>query len=467
MSDYSLLINGKLISDRQLGSVINPATEVAFARVPLATTDDLEEAVSSAKEAFVAWSPQERWHDRQTSLSALADRMEEELDHFTHLLTCEQGKPLDQAKFEIQATITMFRYTAEQELAVETRTHMGGGEYTFIRKPLGVAACITPWNFPVLLAANKIAPALLTGNTVILKPAPSTPLTSLEIGRLCADIFPPGVINVLADSNDLGGLLTKHPDIAKVSFTGSTVTGKKVMQSAAESVKRVTLELGGNDAAIVLDDVDIDTTVSNLVTPAFLNAGQVCVTPKRILVSEKIFEEFSEQFVAAVNTMKVGPGDGDGVNMGPMQNRVQYEKVLEIIAEAKQVGTLLCGGGAADRVGYFIEPTVFSDLPQGSRLVDEEQFGPVVPLIRFSGDDEAVTKANNSVYGLGGSVWSGDVDRACRVALRLECGNVWVNQHMAMGADIPFAGTKQSGIGVESGIEGIHEFTQVQVLNVA
>ena len=465
MADYKLLIDGKLVDGAFDAEVVNPALGAAFATAPAASAAQMNAAIAAAKQAFPAWAERSA-AERQACLAKLAARLEENAEYFSTLLTREQGKPLDQARFEVAVTIGGIRYCADFDLAQGLGGH-SPGDFEFFRTPLGVVACITPWNFPMVLASNKYAPALLTGNTIVLKPAPTTPLTSLELGRLAQDVFPPGVFNVVADRNDLGALLTSHRDVAKISFTGSTSTGKRVMQSAAEGVKRVTLELGGNDPAIVLDDADVDAAASNLAFTAFINAGQVCVAPKRIFVAESVYDAFCERFAANAKAMKLGGGEEEGVAIGPIQNLAQFEKVRGFLEDANRDGVVIAGGHVANRPGYFIEPTVVRDIDDASRLVEEEQFGPIVPILSFASEDEAIARANNSIYGLGASVWSRDVARAKAIARRLEAGTVWINQHLALGPHIPFAGAKQSGLGVECGVEGVWEFTRIQVINAA
>lgn len=465
MIDYKLLINGELVAGNDSIEVLNPATEEVLTRAPVASATQLDEAVVAAQEAFATWS-ETPWSTRKKKLCQLADRIDENADELALLLTREQGKPLPQAQFEVSVTSGAIRYFASVSFETEAREH-AQGEYEFRRKPLGVVACITPWNFPMILASNKYAPALITGNTVVVKPAPTTPLTTLAIGHLAHDIFPAGVFNVIADNNDLGASMSSHPGIAKVSFTGSTNTGKLVMKSAANSVKRVTLELGGNDPAIVLADADIEAASTGLATTAFMNAGQVCVAPKRIYVADKIYSKFCSRFSTIVNQLRVGSGEEEGVDIGPLQNRAQYAKVKQIVETAEQYGKVIAGGDVPEIPGYFIEPTVIVDIDNEAALVQEEQFGPIVPIVRVSTADEAVALANATVYGLGASIWSEDIDMAKKLGTRLETGTVWINQHMAMGPDLPFCGAKQSGFGVEAGVEGVREYTQIQVMNVA
>nr|AMR55366.1 aldehyde dehydrogenase [Sphingomonas melonis TY] len=460
-----MLIDGELVEGCRTIPVIDPATGEPFAKAHVADAAQLDRAVAAAALAFPGWAATS-WAVRRDRLLEFARRLDEEADGFARLLVREQGKPWGEARYEVDATIRGIRFYADVELKAEVRDHPTGA-YEVERRPLGVVAGITPWNFPMILASNKYAPALITGNTVVLKPAPTTPLTTLELGRLAADVFPRGVFNIVADDNDLGGRLTSHPDVAKVSFTGSTETGKSVMRSAAEDMKRVTLELGGNDPAIVLADADLEAAARGLAGTVFLNAGQVCAAPKRLYVAEAVYEEFRDRFVAATREIRIGAGDEEGVTLGPVQNRAQFEKVRGMIEEAAAAGTVLTGGHVANRPGYFIEPTVVADLDDAAPLVTDEQFGPVVPLLRFDDEAEAVARANQGAYGLGASIWTRDLDRARRLARGIAAGSVWINQHTAIHPDIPFGGVKQSGLGTEGGLEGVHEYTRVQVINAA
>ena len=465
MTAYRMLIDGELVEGCRTIPVIDPATGEPFAKAHVADAAQLDRAVAAAAPAFPGWAATS-WAVRRDRLLEFARRLDEEADGFARLLVREQGKPWGEARYEVDATIRGIRFYADVELKAEVRDHPTGA-YEVERRPLGVVAGITPWNFPMILASNKYAPALITGNTVVLKPAPTTPLTTLELGRLAADVFPRGVFNIVADDNDLGGRLTSHPDVAKVSFTGSTETGKSVMRSAAEDMKRVTLELGGNDPAIVLADADLEAAARGLAGTVFLNAGQVCAAPKRLYVAEAVYEEFRDRFVAATREIRIGAGDEEGVTLGPVQNRAQFEKVRGMIEEAAAAGTVLTGGHVANRPGYFIEPTVVADLDDAAPLVTDEQFGPVVPLLRFDDEAEAVARANQGAYGLGASIWTRDLDRARRLARGIAAGSVWINQHTAIHPDIPFGGVKQSGLGTEGGLEGVHEYTRVQVINAA
>jgi acyl-CoA reductase-like NAD-dependent aldehyde dehydrogenase len=335
-----------------------------------------------------------------------------------------------------------------------------------VGRPLGVVAAITPWNFPLTLAFWKIAPALLAGNTMVLKPSPYTPLTTLAVGRLLQDVFPPGVVNVVSGGDRLGGLMTAHPAPRKISFTGSVETGKKVALAAAPDLKRVTLELGGNDPAIVLDDADPATVSAAIFAGAFNNNGQVCSAIKRVYVPESIYDDVVEGLAAHARSITVGPGTEPGVKLGPINNEPQYERVKGLVADALSQGaTAVTGGEAMERPGYFFEPTILAGLSDGTRIVDEEQFGPALPVVAYRDLDDAVERANATHFGLSGSVWSADAERAADVAARLECGTAWVNTHLALAPHQPFGGCKWSGIGLENGPWGLSEFTEYQVVH--
>lgn len=466
MPDYDLLIGGKWISSDKVISVINPATEEAFATVAKATEKEAEAAVQAAKASFPSWSATPL-AERQAKMAAFADAVAAKADEIARLITQEQGKPLAEAIGEMAWTEGYIRHFST--LAAESRIVQDDSDF-FIevrRKPLGVVAGILPWNFPVLVACWKIAPALIAGNTIVLKPAPTTPVATLALGRICNEIFPPGVVNIICDENELGPFLTAHKDIAKVGFTGSTQTGRKIMASAADTLKRLTLELGGNDAAIVLGDVDVPETAQNLFNAAFMNCGQVCLAVKRAYVHDSIYDEMCTELSKIAGGAVVDDGLKQGVDIGPIQNRQQYEKVVGFLESARTVGAIAAGGDVEDRKGYFVRPTIVRDVSDGDAIVDEEQFGPILPLIRFSDVDDVIARANASEYGLGGSVWSADIDKATAIAGRIESGSVWVNQHINIGPHIPMAGFKQSGVGVEQSIEGLEEYTQVQVVNVA
>ena len=466
MSDYKLLINGQLVAGDMTMAVINPATEEPVAVCARASKGQLDQAVAAAKAAFPAWS-KTTMDERRAVLVAIADVIQANLTDLARLLTQEQGKPLADATGEIFGASAFFRYFASLDLPATVVTDDATSRIEIRRKPLGVVGCIVPWNFPMILMAFKVPAALLAGNTVILKPAATTPLTALKLGELIKDIVPPGVVNIITDANDLGGEMTKHPDIRKISFTGSTETGKKVMASAADALKRISLELGGNDALIVLDDVDPKEMAPKVYGAAMQNAGQVCIAAKRIYVHESMYDAMCDELVKCANAAVVGDGLEQGTQMGPLQNKAQFEKVLGFLESAKKDGKIIAGGGRKGDKGYFINPTIVRDIAEGSKLVDEEQFGPVMPVIKYSDPADAVRRANASIYGLGGSIWAKDSNRAWDLATEMESGSVWVNKHADLQPHLPFGGAKFSGIGSELGEDGLKEFTQVQVLNMA
>jgi acyl-CoA reductase-like NAD-dependent aldehyde dehydrogenase len=459
-----MLINGRGEHGASTFAVVNPATGEPFAQCPKADQNLLNDAVAAAKAAFPAWS-RKPIEERAALVTALADRLEGAMEDFARLLTTEQGKPLDQARYEVMGAIYTLRAFAA--MRPERKVIRQEGDATVIehRTPLGVVAAITPWNFPMILLMNKLGPALVTGNTMVAKPAPTTPLTSLKFGEFCRELLPPGVVNIICDENDLGAALTSHPDVAKVAFTGSTATGKKVMQSAAGGVKRVTLELGGNDAAIVLDDVDPKVAARRVYDGAMTNAGQICVAVKRAYVPSGMYDAVCDELASLAKAAVVDDGFKQGAQVGPVQNRTQFEKVKEFLAEAAAKGKVLAGGAPLDRPGYFIPPTIVRDMPDDARLVREEQFGPLLPVLKYDDIDDVIARANDSEYGLGGTVWGADVARATEVAMQIDAGTVWVNQHLAIDPNIPFRGSKQSGLGGELGQDGLHEYTQAHIVN--
>jgi acyl-CoA reductase-like NAD-dependent aldehyde dehydrogenase len=466
MRDFNLLIGGQLVPGAATIPVINPATENVLADAPRASLAQLNGAVAAAKASFAAWSARPL-RERGKLLVALADAFAACQDDFARLLTEEQGKPLPHAAGEISHSIDVIRYFSSLDLPLQVIKEDEGQKIVRQHTPLGVVAAITPWNFPMVLLMMKVAPALLAGNTVVIKPAPTTPLTTLRFGELCAEVLPPGVVNVIVDQNDLGEALTSHPDVAKVAFTGSTATGKKVMASAAQTLKRLTLELGGNDAAIVLDDVDPKDVAPKLFAAATMNSGQVCLAIKRLYVHDSIYDEMCEELGKLAEATIVDDGIKQGTQMGPLQNKAQFEKVKGFLDEAKRYGKIVAGGGVLPRKGYFVSPTIVRDIPDDSRLVREEQFGPIVPVLRYEDLNDAIARANDSDYGLGCTVWSSDPERALDVARRVEAGVIWINKHLDLPPDIPMGGAKQSGIGAELGQEGLEEFTQAKIINMA
>lgn len=463
---FRLLMDGALVEGAGAMPVINPATGQVFATAPRADAAQLDSAVAAAGRAFPGWAARS-YAERRAYLERFADGVEARFEELARLMTLEQGKPLDQARFEVGGTIAGLRWFAAQEIAPHIIRDTPSERITEHRSPLGVVAAITPWNFPLILLVVKLAPALITGNVVIAKPAPTTPLTTLMLGEVAADILPPGVFQTLADANDLGGALTSHPGIAHVSFTGSTATGKKVLASTADTLKRFTLELGGNDAALVLDDADVGKVAPAIFGAAMVNAGQVCLAAKRVYAPRAMYDDLCAALGDLARAAVVGDGLDQGSQIGPVQNAAQYAKLIDYLAEAREQGRIVAGGAAIEREGYFIAPTIVRDLPDDARLVREEQFGPVLPVLAYDDLGEAVAAINASEYGLGGTIWTGDVERGEKVAMLIDSGTVWVNRHLDLPFDVAFGGAKQSGLGRQQGMEGLLEFTQAKIINIA
>lgn len=466
MKDFKMLVAGQLVSGAATIDVINPATGEILHRCPRADEAQLNAAVASAKAAFPEWS-RRPVKERAALLTQITDAVEARIDEFAALLTAEQGKPLNQAKGEMFGSIAVLREFAKMDLPLKILRETAEERIVEQRTGLGVVGAIVPWNFPMILMAMKVAPALIAGNTIIVKPAPTTPLTTLLFGEICADILPAGVLSTIVDANDLGAALTAHPDIAKIAFTGSTATGKKVMQGAAGTLKRLTLELGGNDAAIVLDDMEPREAAARVFGAAMLNSGQICLAAKRAYVPEGMYDQVVDELSRLAKAAIVDDGARQGSEIGPVQNRQQFEKLKEFLADAHARGTVVAGGAPLDRPGYFIPPTIVRDIPDDARLVREEQFGPVLPVLRYSDIDDVIRRANDTEYGLGATIWTSDPERGFEIAMRIDSGTVWVNKHLDLPPDVRVGGAKQSGIGAELGLDGLLEFTQAKIINMS
>ncbi|GLK72755.1 aldehyde dehydrogenase family protein [Ancylobacter dichloromethanicus] len=463
---FRLLINGRLVPGTGTAPVINPATGTPFADRPVASRGQLDEAVASAKAAQPGWAANP-YAERRRVLEKVADRIEERAEDLARVLTLEQGKPLRDSRAEIGLLVATIRTFCTMELGVEIIEDSATNRVEAHFRPFGVVAAIVPWNFPLGLIGNKLPPALLAGNTMVIKPASSTPLSAVLLGEVIADVVPAGVVNVLCDNGGLGGPLSEHPDIARIAFTGSTETGKRVAAAAIGDLKRVTLELGGNDAAIILDDADVTAIAPAIFATSFANTGQVCYAIKRVYAQEAVYDALCTELARLADAAIVGDGLDEAAQFGPLQNQTQYETVKRYLDIARRDGTIIAGGEIPDRPGYFIRPTVVRDIDDSSPLVTEEQFGPVLPVVKVRDEDEALARANASPYGLGGSVWSSDAARAARVAARLEAGNIWINQHLRLAPHIPLSPAKQSGIGTELTIDGLKDFAQMVVLDIA
>ena len=464
---YRNLIDGEMVSTARTLDVINPANEQVVGHVPACGAEELDRAVAAARRAFKTWS-KTPVDERRKVIQAMAGVIQANFDELYRLLTTEQGKPHAQAQFEIGGASAMIN--AQSTLSLDDVINEDSAERLSRtrRVPVGVVGGIVPWNFPVLMAVQKIAPAMLSGCTIVLKPSPFTPLTTLRIAELIKDVVPAGVVNIITGEDSLGPLITAHHDIDKITFTGSTATGKKIMEGASKDLKRITLELGGNDASIVLPDADVKNVAEQLFWSSFTNAGQICVAAKRIYIHEDIYDEMSAAIAEVAKAVTVGDGANQGTGVGPIQNKKQFDRVCELIQDAKDHGYKFLVGGNIDPSGsgYYVPITILDNPPENARIVAEEQFGPVMPLMKFSTDEEVIARANNSDYGLAGAVWTKDTDRGVRIAEQLETGTVWVNEFLHLSPFAPFGGHKQSGFGAEYGIEGLKEFTYSQVITV-
>jgi acyl-CoA reductase-like NAD-dependent aldehyde dehydrogenase len=467
LKDFSLLIDGTASAAGAELDVINPATGMVFAKCPAAGAAELDRAVSAARRAQPAWNAI-GFKARAAIIGEFATRLRERQDTLAELLTLEQGKPLAQSVAEIDRGAVGAAGMTQIAIDVETLIDNDQQLIELHYRPLGVVGIITPWNAPVNLALGPLVSALYTGNTVVLKPSPYTPLTTLKLGELLGELVPPGVVNVLAGGDALGQLMTAHPGIDKIAFTGSVATGKQVYASAAATLKRLTLELGGNDPAVVLDDVDPRAIAQPLFFSAFVNSGQVCMAIKRIYAHASVFQALCAALVEEAGRARIGSGLDPATTHGPLQNRMQYEKVCELIEHTRNSGArFLCGGEIPEGPGYFIPPTLVTDVSEDSRLVTEEQFGPIVPILQYTDVDDAIARANNTRFGLSASVWTGDIERGKRIAARLEVGTAWVNMHRATSPVVPFGGAKESGLGRQYSHLGLKAYMEPEVISVA
>ncbi|MGE5952314.1 MAG: aldehyde dehydrogenase family protein [Qipengyuania vulgaris] len=464
---YANLIDGEMVTTSGTFEVVNPANEEVVGLVPSCGKDELDRAVAAARRAFKTWKKTSA-EERQKIVMGISAAIKENADELFRLLTTEQGKPHAQAQMEIfgaaglaaaQSGLTLDDVINQDDDTRLSRTR---------RVPVGVVGGIVPWNFPVMMAIQKIVPALISGCTIVLKPSPFTPLTTLRIAELIKDVVPAGTVNIITGPDELGPLITEHPDIDKITFTGSTATGKKIMEGAAGDLKRITLELGGNDASIVLPDADVEKVAEQLFWSSFSNAGQICVAAKRIYIHEDIYDDLSKAIADYAKTVVVGDGSQQGTGVGPIQNKKQFDRVCELIQDAKDNGYQFLTGGDVDPsgTGYYVPITILDNPPEDARIVAEEQFGPVMPLMKFGSVEEAIERANNSEYGLAGAVWTKDTDKGVEIAEQLETGTVWINEFLHISPLAPFGGHKQSGFGAEYGVDGLKEFTYPQVITV-
>jgi acyl-CoA reductase-like NAD-dependent aldehyde dehydrogenase len=453
-------------------SVTDPATGDTVEEVPEATAEEVDTAVQAAAEAFGAWRRVDAG-ERAGHLHRLADAAEAAAAELVALLTREQGKPTLEAQGELRHFLGGLRYYAEAATKVrgayqELPSQFGPAYGLVVRRPLGVVGAITPWNFPLTLLANKVGPALAAGNTVVAKPAETTPLTTLRVARLATEAgLPPGVLNVVTGGPGTGQALVAHPGVRRIAFTGQTETGRRIMEVAGPALKHVSLELGGSDPTIVLADADLDAAVKSIQIGRYWNCGQACLAPKRAFVQAGVYDAFVEQLAGRVGRYEPGPGatraEKPRLRIGPLHTAGQRELLVAQLREAVDRGAkVVVGGEAVDGPGHFFQPAVVVDVPADSRLATEEVFGPVLPVWPVDDLDEAIERANATAYGLGSSIWTRDAVAIDRATRELEAGVTWVNQLHYGYDELPFGGTKQSGFGREHGLQALEEYTELK-----
>nr|WP_321398081.1 aldehyde dehydrogenase family protein [uncultured Desulfobacter sp.] len=469
MAEYALIINGEKVVPKETFDVINPATGEVFAACPKASVELLDQAVAAARKALPSWSALAD-EKRVEYLQQIAGIIEKNMAELSQLITLEQGKTQfgPGANFEVGGCMAWTQVTAGLKLENELIDDNPEDTIELTRKPVGVVGSITPWNWPLMIAVWHIMPALRVGCTVVIKPASYTPLSTLRLVELINEILPAGVLNVVAGSSDIGNAMSAHKGIDKMVFTGSVGVGQTIMQRAATNLKTLTLELGGNDAGIILPGTDIEPLLESLFWGCFINAGQTCACLKRLFVHEDQYEEICQKFTDYVSKIPVGDGMDEANLIGPLANAAQFDLIRKYVDDARQQGArVLCGGEPMPGNGYFYPLTLVADVTDDMDLVKEEQFGTALPILKYSTIDEAVERANAVDVGLGGSAWSNDVAQAKAVAQRLESGTAWVNAHGKLHPMAPFGGVKLSGVGTEFGLEGLKAYTTIQVVSVA
>lgn len=462
---YPNIIDGARDDTGASFDVINPSTGAVAGRAVNSDGAALDRAVAAARRAFPGWAATP-WADRQAACNRISALIAENAEDLARLLSTEQGKPLNGvgARFEIGGCQAWIGYTASLTLDPEILQDTPEGRVELHRVPIGVIGAITPWNWPVLIGIWHIIPAILAGNCVIIKPSENTPLSTLRLVEIMQQALPPGVVQALASDGGLGPQMTAHPGIDKISFTGSIATGARVMASAAKDIKRVTLELGGNDPGIVMPDVDPAAIAEGLFWGCFINNGQTCAALKRLYVHEDVHDAVAEALAGVARAMPMGDGLDENNIIGPIQNRDQYNIVKDAVQDALDKGaTLLCGGVPTGN-DLFFPTTVLTGVTPGMKLHDEEQFGPAIGITKWRDEDAVIGLANAGQTGLGASVWSADADRARKLADRISAGTVWINKHGAIQPNAPFGGVRQSGIGVQFGVEGLRQCTNVKTI---
>ncbi|MEH6942539.1 aldehyde dehydrogenase family protein [Bacillus sp. JJ722] len=476
--ELKMYINGEW-KEAQGGAtipVINPANGEVFAQLPQGTVADAKEAIDAARKAFDSgvWSDLSV-QERSSYLLKIADKIEEFQDELIPLETQDNGKPFTEAGFDVADAAACFRYYAGLIKAPDGQTYHVGDpmQAMVVREPVGVCGLIVPWNFPLLMSVWKIAPALAAGNTIVFKPSEVTPVTPTKLIEILEEVgIPKGVVNMVTGTGaEVGNAIVESADVDLISFTGGTKTGKHIMKTAADTIKKVSLELGGKSPNIIFDDTDLETVVDHGLFGIFFGAGQVCSAGSRILVQDTIYDKYVERFVERAKQIKVGFGNAEGTEMGPLVSHQHMDKVLSYISIGKEEGATLASGG--NRItsgglenGYFVEPTVFTNVTPDMRIVQEEIFGPVVVIQKFSTEEEAIALANGTVYGLAGGVFTTDGARAMRVIKKLKAGITWINAYHPTYNEAPWGGYKQSGIGRNLGTFGLDEFQEIKQINI-
>jgi len=453
------LIDGRIVRNDRTFPVDDPSTGKVFTECPEATDELLAEAVDAAERAAAGWVAL-GWAGRQKVIAAMAAALDQHIAEIVAISTLEKGSVRGSA--EAYAGSYFMKHTAVTEIPVDVIEDNEQRSVVVARKPVGVVAAITPWNAPILIACEKIANSLLVGNTVVAKPSPFTSLGTLALGELWKDIIPPGVLNIVAGGDELGAALVKHPAVRMISFTGSVAAGQHIAQSAGAALKNLQLELGGNDPAIVLPDVDVDKVAEQLFNVAFLMSGQTCAAIKRLYVHRSIFEPMVAALARLADAAQPAQDGADGA-LDPLTTMPQYQRVRMILDDAIGHGARAAAGGhVLDRDGYFVAATILTGVTEDMKVVAEEQFGPLLPVIPFEDVDDAISAANATDYGLSGSIWTSDVAKGAELAARLECGTTWLNGHGEVAPNIPTGGAKYSGIGRACGRQGLDAYAELQ-----
>jgi 1-pyrroline dehydrogenase len=467
VASYKNFVGGEWVDAAEGGveQIVNPATGEVVAEVPKGTEADVDRAVQAAKQAYVEWR-ETTPGERAEVLLKLADVIDENTDELAQIESQNVGKPLSYAADEMPVCSDNLRFFAGAARLLEGRSageYMRGYTSMIRREPIGVVGQVAPWNYPLMMAVWKFAPALAAGNTSVLKPSEQTPLSTLRFAQLAADVIPAGVLNVITgDGEPVGAGIVRHPDVRMVSLTGDVATGKEVARAAAETLKRVHLELGGKAPVIVFDDADPAQVAEAIKIGGYWNSGQDCTAASRVMAGPKIYDKLLEELVPAVESMKVGdPASGDDIEMGPVISKAQQDRVLGFLERAKGAKVLTGGETNGDR-GFFVKPTVVVDVDQTDEIVQKEVFGPVVTVQRFADDDEALAWANDVPYGLAASVFTRDVARALNAARKLEFGTVWINDHIPLVSEMPHGGYKQSGYGKDLSVYSLEDYTQIK-----